>query len=245
MARTTRLDILIVERGIIESREKAKRMIMAGEVFVDGQMVAKADHKTKPESVVTLKTHEKYVSRGGLKLEAALAEFHLDVSGKICLDVGASTGGFTDCLLQHGAKKVFAIDVGHGQLSWKLQQDARVVSRENINARNLESEQFDLPLEFSCVDVSFISLKKILRPLFNKIVAGADTVVLIKPQFEAGREVMDRCRGVLKDRDIQDQIAQDIRGFAQDTGFNVIGLMDSPIFGAEGNREFLIGLRKK
>ncbi len=244
MAQTTRLDVAMAERGIVESREKAKRLIMSGEVSVDGRLAAKADHKVKPESLITLKTPEKYVSRGGLKLEAALKQFALDVTGLVCLDIGASTGGFTDCLLQQGAQKVYALDVGHGQLAWSLRNDARVDARENVNARCLDEQSFDPEPAFACVDVSFISLKKILPPLFYKLPSGARCAVLIKPQFEAGKQVMDRCRGVLKDHALQEQIAAEIAQFARETGFTVTGLMDSPLTGAEGNREFLMALKK-
>ncbi|MDK3160251.1 TlyA family RNA methyltransferase [Kamptonema cortianum] len=244
MAKTTRLDLALVERGLTESREKAKRLIMGGLVSVDGQMVSKADCQVSPETLITLKETEKYVSRGGYKLEAALNHFRISVQGLVCLDVGASTGGFTDCLLQSGADKVHSIDVGHGQLAWKLRNDPRVECREHLNARRLDGETFVPRPQFACVDVSFISLKKILPPLWKTVEPGANCVALIKPQFEAGREVMNRCRGVLKDRALQDAIADEIVRFAVDSGFESLGLMDSPVTGADGNREFLCALKK-
>lgn len=242
MARTTRLDILLVERGIVESREKAKRLLMAGSVLVNDLVVDKADHKTFAEDKVTLKQPEKFVSRGGYKLEAALDAFDLSVEGLVCVDLGASTGGFTDCLLQRGAQKVYAIDVGFGQLCWKLQNDPRVESREKVNARSLLPGQFAQQLGFACIDVSFISLRKILPVAFGLLQKGTSGVALIKPQFEAGKQIMDKCKGVLKDHTLQEQIAQDMEQFARDIGFDSLGYIDSPLFGADGNREFLIGL---
>ncbi|MDX2226036.1 MAG: TlyA family RNA methyltransferase [Verrucomicrobiae bacterium] len=235
-----RLDQTLVERGLIESREKARRAIMAGEVLVNGQQVDKPSHKTPASAVVELKARDRFVSRGGLKLEGALAHFAVEVGGKTCLDVGASTGGFTDCLLQRGAARVFAVDVGHGQLVWKLRQDPRVVVMEQVNARQLDPAAFTPPPQFACVDVSFISLTKILPALGPVMDRTSDLVALIKPQFEAGREVMDRCRGVLKDEVLQAQIVREISGFTETLGWQVRGTIPSPITGTDGNREFLL-----
>ncbi|MGQ9832956.1 MAG: TlyA family RNA methyltransferase [Candidatus Villigracilaceae bacterium] len=233
-----RLDILLVERGLAESRTKAQALIMAGQVRVDGQTVLRPASLLPTDSVLTVESGPRFVSRGGEKLEAAFKAFALDVRGKICADVGASTGGFTDCLLQHGAAKVYAIDVGKGLLDWKLRNDPRVVVMEETNARYISA----LPegVDFITIDASFISLK-ILLPVVKRWSAPhvASVVALIKPQFEAGRKISARGQGVIRDPMVHQQVLFEVLTFAQEQGWQVQGLIKSPLVGPKGNVEFL------
>lgn len=243
-----RLDVLLVERGLAESRAKAQAMIMAGQVRVADQVMLKPATAVSADSVLTVDTGPRFVSRGGEKLEAALEAFHVDVTGMICADVGSSTGGFTDCLLQRGAAKVYAIDVGKGILHWKLRNDPRVVVMEETNARYVQS--LPEPVSLVTVDASFISLK-ILLPVIKKwkLVGGkteekGDIVALIKPQFEAGKKDVARGDGVIRDPEIHRQVLLDVLGFAQMEGFQIRGLIKSPLLGPKGNAEFLVWLRE-
>ncbi len=239
-----RLDILLVERGLTDSREKAKASIMAGEVLVDGQVEDKAGSRFPEEAVIELKSRSlRYVSRGGLKLEKALVAFDLDLNNSVCLDIGASTGGFSDCMLQNGAKKVYAIDVGYGQLSWKLRTDDRVIPMEKTNFRYLK--RGDLPEEpdFASCDVSFISLSKMLPPAYDILKDGGEMVCLIKPQFEAGKEKVGK-KGVVRDPKVHEEVITKVIKYAEDCGFRVLGIDHSPIKGPEGNIEYLIYLVK-
>jgi 23S rRNA (cytidine1920-2'-O)/16S rRNA (cytidine1409-2'-O)-methyltransferase len=240
-----RLDVLLVELGLSTSREKAKTVIMAGDVFVNGQREDKAGSMFDPEkSKIEVRGDKlKYVSRGGLKLEKALASFPINLKDAVCMDIGASTGGFTDCMLQNGAKKVFSIDVGHGQLDWKLRNDERVVCMEKTNFRYTTPEDIGEEPDFTSVDVSFISLTKILGPAYNIIKAGAYMVCLIKPQFEAGREEVGK-KGVVRDKNVHMDVIERIAEFALQTGFSVLSLDHSPIKGPEGNIEYLLLLEK-
>ncbi|MFC1840314.1 TlyA family RNA methyltransferase [Thermodesulfobacteriota bacterium] len=239
----TRLDQILVNKGLVESRQKAKAMIMAGEVMVNGVKQDKPGHTFYESSEITLKTASiPYVSRGGLKLEAAIDHFKIDVNDRVMLDIGASTGGFTDCLLQNGAKKVITVDVGYGQLHWKLRQDPRVIIFEKTNARHLTPEHINEPAEGAVIDVSFISLK-IIIPVITQLLPGDSFIVaLIKPQFEAGKEQVGK-GGVIKDPDLHQSIVSNIREFCIDTGWKVEGYIPSPILGPKGNREFLIYLK--
>ena len=239
-----RLDVLLVKNGLAPSREKAKIMIMEGNVFVAGQREDKAG-STFPEDVqIEVRGSSlKYVSRGGLKLEKALASFPIDLNGCICMDIGASTGGFTDCMLQNGAVKVYAIDVGYGQLAWKLRSDERVVCMEKTNFRYVTDEQIKEPVDFASVDVSFISLSKILPVAYPLLKEKAEMACLIKPQFEAGREKVGK-KGVVRDPGVHEEVIQNVFGFASDAGFAICGLEYSPVRGPEGNIEYLMYLRK-
>ena len=240
----TRLDVLLVERGLAESREKAKAIIMAGEVFVDGQREDKAGTSFPEKVVIEVKGSPlKYVSRGGLKLEKAMTHFDVTLEGKVCMDVGASTGGFTDCMLQNGAKKVYAVDVGNGQLAWKLRQDERVVCMEKTNIRYVTPENIDDELDFASVDVSFISLTKVLGPARALLKDGGEMVCLIKPQFEAGREKVGK-KGVVRDKSVHEEVVSNIISFALSNGFSVLDLEYSPIKGPEGNIEYLVHIKK-
>ena len=225
-----RLDVLLVERGLAPSREKAKAVIMSGDVFVNGQREDKAGAVFDPEKVnIEVKADKlKYVSRGGLKLEKAMNVFDIDLKGMTCMDIGASTGGFTDCMLQNGAKKVFAIDVGHGQLAWSLRNDERVVCMEKTNFRYTKPEDIGETVDFASVDVSFISLTKILEPAVNIIRDGARMVCLIKPQFEAGREEVGK-KGVVRDKKVHESVIQKIVDYVPTIGFNILGLDYSPV----------------
>ena len=239
-----RLDVLLVKRNLAESREKAKAVIMAGNVFVDGQREDKAGTTFSPDVSIEVKGHAlPYVSRGGLKLEKALAVFDVNVKDKVCTDVGSSTGGFTDCMLQNGARKVYAIDVGHGQLDWKLRQDSRVVCMEKTNIRYVTPEDIGEPVDFSSVDVSFISLTKVLEPIRNYLKEDGEIVALIKPQFEAGREKVGK-KGVVRDKAVHREVIEKIADYARNIGFGVMELDYSPIRGPEGNIEYLIRLKK-
>ena len=240
----TRLDVLLVERGLQESRQKAQATIMSGLVFVDGQRVDKAGTAVSPEASVEIRGHTlRYVSRGGLKLEKAMTTFGLTLEGKICADIGASTGGFTDCMLQNGAQKVYAVDVGYGQLDWKLRTDPRVVCMERTNARYLTREQILDPLDFASIDVSFISLKLILPALFQLLKEDGHIACLIKPQFEAGREKVGK-KGVVRDPAVHLEVLENFMVHAKESNFTVLGITYSPIRGPEGNIEYLGYLKK-
>lgn len=240
-----RLDVLLVKRNLAQSREKAKAIIMSGNVFVDGQREDKAGTTFPEEVQIEIKGHTlKYVSRGGLKLEKALANFHTDVAGKVCTDVGSSTGGFTDCMLQNGAKKVFAIDVGWGQLDWKLRQDERVVCMEKTNIRYVTPEDIGEPVDFSSIDVSFISLTKVLVPIRDYLTMEGEIVALIKPQFEAGREKVGK-KGVVREKSTHLEVIEKVVDYAKEIGFDVLNLEFSPIKGPEGNIEYLVHLKKR
>lgn len=240
-----RLDVLLVNGGFAPSREKAKVIIMSGKVFVNGQREDKAGTTFDPEKItIEVKGSTlRYVSRGGLKLEKALQEFPLSLQDKICMDIGASTGGFTDCMLQNGAGKVYSVDVGHGQLDWKLRNDERVVCMEKTNFRYMQPQDIDDVLDFASVDVSFISLTKILLPARKLLTDQGQMVCLIKPQFEAGRDKVGK-KGVVRDKKVHEEVIVKIVVFAQMTGFTVLGLTFSPIKGPEGNIEYLIHLQK-
>ncbi len=237
-----RLDIALVERGLAPSRTVAQRLILAGQVLVDGQIVDKPAAQIPESAPIELKEKPKYVSQGGYKLEKSLRVFQIDVQDKVCLDIGASTGGFTDCLLQHGAKRVYAVDVGKGQLDWKLRQDPRVVVLEGINARYLTPEQIGEPVDLATVDVSFISVKKILPALVPIVKPGGHIVALIKPQFEAGREHVGR-GGVVKDPKIHERVLRDVAEFAErELKLSIIDATHSPFKGPAGNIEFFLHL---
>ena len=241
-----RLDVLLVEQGLAPSREKAKVLLMEGKVFVNGDKEDKPGTTFDPEKVrIEVKGETlRYVSRGGLKLEKALKVFPIDLSGRTCLDIGASTGGFTDCMLQNGAAKVYSVDVGYGQLDWKLRNDARVVCMEKVNFRYMKPEDLtgDAPSFASC-DVSFISLSKILPAAYPILTKEAQMVCLIKPQFEAGREKVGK-KGVVRDRKVHAEVIEQAIGYARDNGFVLTGLDFSPIRGPEGNIEYLMFLTK-
>ena len=239
-----RLDILVTERGLAESREKAKALIMAGDVYVDQQKADKPGDLYPEEAPIEVRGKGlKYVSRGGLKLEKAMAEFPITLSGLVCMDVGASTGGFTDCMLQNGAKKVYAVDVGYGQLAWSLRTDPRVVNLERTNARYLSQEQVPEPIDFFSVDVSFISLSLILPAVRPLLAENARAVCLIKPQFEAGREKVGK-KGVVRDPAVHQEVIEKILSFALENGYSVLGLTFSPVKGPEGNIEYLAYLQR-
>lgn len=239
-----RLDVLLVERGLAGSRERAKRMIMAGEVLVDNQKIDKAGATVKAEAEIRLLGHDiPYVSRGGLKLEKAMKEFGVPIEGRRCADIGASTGGFTDCMLQNGAVQVFAIDVGYGQLAWKLRTDERVVNMERTNIRNVTPEDIGSLLDFASIDVAFISLQKVLPVAYTLLKDDGELVALIKPQFEAGREFVGK-KGVVRDPVIHGAVIRQITDFAIETGFVPVALTFSPVKGPEGNIEYLIRLSK-
>jgi 23S rRNA (cytidine1920-2'-O)/16S rRNA (cytidine1409-2'-O)-methyltransferase len=244
----TRLDQALVERGYCKSREKAKRAIMAGQVMVNGQPARKSSDSIKPDDELKLAAGEKYVSRGGLKLEHALREFQLDVVGVVALDLGASTGGFTDCLLQAGANKVFAVDVGQGQLAWKLRQDRRVVVMEKTNARHLTSAQFPQPFspfDLAVMDCSFISLRKILPPAVALLRPNGKLIALIKPQFEAGKAEVDRGAGVIRDPAIHERVLAELCEFVSgQTALRWEQVTESPLLGPAGNKEFLVLIEK-
>ncbi len=244
MREKTRLDAAVAARGLTESREKAKALIMAGSVYVNGQKESKAGREVLPNDTIEIRGGTlPYVSRGGLKLERALQVFPLDLDGKLCLDVGASTGGFTDCMLQNGAAKVYAIDVGYGQLAWKLRNDPRVVNLERTNFRYVTREQVPEPIDFASADVAFISLRLILPVMYDLLRADGEAVCLVKPQFEAGREKVGK-HGVVRDPAVHQEVILSVASFAADLGFCVRGLDHSPIKGPEGNIEYLLYLQK-
>lgn len=240
-----RLDVLLVQRGMAPSREKAKAMIMAGEILVDGEREDKAGSMFPETVTITQKGRPlPYVSRGGLKLEKAMTHFGLELDGKICMDVGASTGGFTDCMLQNGAAKVYAVDVGHGQLDWKLRNDERVVCMERTNIRYVTPEDIQEPVQFVSIDVSFISLTKVLLPVRGLMEENAQMTALIKPQFEAGREKVGK-KGVVRDKKVHEEVIRLVTAYASSIWFQVMGLDYSPIKGPEGNIEYLLYLKKQ
>ena len=239
-----RLDVLLVQRGLAPSREKAKAMIMEGNVFVANNREDKAGTMFDETVEIEIKGNTlKYVSRGGLKLEKAMTHFGISLDEKVCMDIGASTGGFTDCMLQNGAKKVYAVDVGYGQFAWKLRQDERVVCMEKTNIRYVTPEQIDDILDFASVDVSFICLTKVLGPARALLADNGEMVCLIKPQFEAGREKVGK-KGVVREKSVHEEVIEKVIEFALETGFEVINLEYSPIKGPEGNIEYLVYLRK-
>ena len=239
-----RLDVLMVKRGLAASREKAKAVIMAGDVLVDGQREDKAGTMFADTVDITLKGNPlPYVSRGGLKLEKAMTHFNLMLDGKVCMDVGASTGGFTDCMLQNGAVKVYAADVGHGQLDWKLRNDERVVCMERTNIRYVVPEDIQERPSFVSIDVSFISLTKVLGPVRELMEKDGELVCLIKPQFEAGREKVGK-KGVVRDPAVHEEVICKVMEFAAEIGFELLHLEYSPIKGPEGNIEYLLHVRK-
>jgi 23S rRNA (cytidine1920-2'-O)/16S rRNA (cytidine1409-2'-O)-methyltransferase len=265
-----RLDQALVERGLCESREKAKRSILAGQVRVNAQPARKPSDSIKPDDMLTIDAGEKYVSRGGHKLEHALQEFQLNVTGLVALDLGASTGGFTDCLLQHGAAKVFSVDVGRGQLAWKLRKDKRVVVMEKTNARYLTAAQFPTPFapaDMAVIDCSFISLRKILPAAVPLLKADGKIIALIKPQFEAGKAEADKGRGVITDAAIHDRVLRELRDFvsaqagpvrygggsleasrgalSHGAGLCWRNVVESPLLGPAGNKEFLVLIEKE
>lgn len=234
-----RLDVLLVQRGLAPSREKAKTMIMEGNVFVDQQREDKAGSFFDVEAKIEVRGNTlRYVSRGGLKLEKAMEAFGLDLSGCVCMDIGASTGGFTDCMLQNGAAKVYAVDVGYGQFAWKLRQDPRVVCMEKTNIRYVTPDQIGEPLDFASVDVSFISLTKVLEPAKALLREGAQMVCLIKPQFEAGKDKVGK-KGVVRDPAVHLEVLEHFLEHAAHAGFSVKDITFSPIRGPEGNIEYL------
>ena len=239
-----RVDVLLVSRGLAESREKAKAIIMSGNVYVDGQKEDKAGSNFPAEAVIEVRGNTlKYVSRGGLKLEKAMENFDVTLAGKICMDVGSSTGGFTDCMLQNGAVKVYAVDVGHGQLAWKLRNDERVVCMEKTNIRYVTPEDVADKINFSSIDVSFISLTKVLGPVKELLADDGQIVCLIKPQFEAGREKVGK-HGVVRDSAVHLEVIEKVIDFAISIGFEVLNLEFSPVKGPEGNIEYLLHLQK-
>jgi 23S rRNA (cytidine1920-2'-O)/16S rRNA (cytidine1409-2'-O)-methyltransferase len=239
-----RLDCLIYERGLAESREKANIAVMVGNVYVNGQKQDKPGTMLPVDAKIELRGETlKYVSRGGLKLEKAMQEFPIDLNGKIVMDIGASTGGFTDCMLQNGAKKVYAIDVGYGQLAWKLRTDPRVINLERTNVRYLTKEQVPELVDFFSVDVAFISLKLVLPVARNFLKDGGEAVCLIKPQFEAGREKVGK-KGVVRDPAVHEEVIHNTIEFVLNNGFSVLGLTFSPVKGPEGNIEYLLYLKK-
>ena len=238
-----RLDVLMVQRNLAESREKAKALIMSGIVYVNGQKEDKAG--TSFEETVQIEVRGntlKYVSRGGLKLEKAMSRFGVQLAGKVCMDVGASTGGFTDCMLQNGAVKVYAVDVGHGQLAWKLRNDDRVICMEKTNIRYVTPEDIGDRIEFASIDVSFISLTKVLGPVKQLLTDEGQVVCLIKPQFEAGREKVGK-KGVVREKSVHLEVIEMVMDYARSIGFGILGLEFSPIKGPEGNIEYLLYLQ--
>ena len=244
----TRLDIALVEQGICHSREKAKRAIMAGQVTVNGQLARKPSDTVKAGDNILLETGERYVSRGGHKLEHGLTHFQIDPTNLMTADLGASTGGFTDCLLQYGAAKVYAVDVGHGQLAWKLRQDPRVIVMEKTNARNLAPAEFPqpfAPLDLIVIDCSFISLRKILGPAVALLRPLGRILALIKPQFEAGKAEADKGEGVITDPAIHERVLQELQSFTvAELKLKWLGTTESPLLGPAGNKEFLVLIEK-
>jgi 23S rRNA (cytidine1920-2'-O)/16S rRNA (cytidine1409-2'-O)-methyltransferase len=240
MIQKKRLDVLLVERGLADSRSLAQRLVMAGQVRIDGQVALKPGSLVSGSVGLAVDLGPPYVSRGGEKLAAALDQFAINPQDKVCADLGASTGGFTDCLLQRGARKVYAIDVGKGILHWKLRQDNRVVVMEETNARYLEA--LPEPLDLVTIDASFISLKLLLPVALGWLGAGGQVIALIKPQFEAGRAVVGRGDGVVRDPAVHAQVLQEVLSFASQSGFSIAGLLRSPLLGPKGNTEFLAWL---
>ena len=244
MTEKTRLDAALVERGLCTGRDRAKGVIMAGQVYVNRQKADKPGMTVSPQDEIELRGDQlAYVSRGGLKLEKAIKEFDLRLQDLICADIGASTGGFTDCMLQNGAARIYAIDVGYGQLAWKLRCDERVVNLERTNIRHVTGEQVPEPLDFASVDVSFISLKLVLPVLKELLKAGGEAVCLIKPQFEAGRELVGK-KGVVREESTHIMVVEKALNYARENGFTPIHLTFSPVKGPEGNIEYLMHLKK-
>lgn len=244
MIEKKRLDTLVFEKGFADSREKAKTLVMLGNVYVDNQKSDKPGTMLPTDTAIEVRGQGlRYVSRGGLKLEKAIEQYGLNLTGQICMDIGASTGGFTDCMLQNGAEKVYAVDVGYGQLAWKLRTDPRVVNMERTNVRYLTTEQITDSIDFFSVDVSFISLTLVLPVARTFLSENARALCLIKPQFEAGRENVGK-KGVVRDKAVHEQVIEKIRDFVLSHGFSVLGLTFSPVKGPEGNIEYLIYLQK-
>ena len=247
-AKLARLDLALVERGLCESREKAKRAVMAGQALVNGQRAAKASDKVKPSDEVTLAATDKFVSRGGHKIEHALETFGVEAAGLRAIDLGASTGGFTDCLLQHGAAMVAAVDVGQGQLAWALRNDERVHVMERTNARHLTPASFPQPFEpfdLAVVDCSFISLRQILPATVDLLPPGGQVVMLVKPQFEAGKAEADKGQGVIRDPQVHRRVLDELRAFVDDESpLEWVAEIESPLTGPAGNREFLVLLNR-
>ena len=239
-----RIDILLVEKGIITSRERAKTNIMAGKIFVNGHRVDKVGEKVDVDAEITFKGEEiPYVSRGGLKLEKAMKSFNIILEDKVCMDIGASTGGFTDCMLQNHASKVFAVDVGYGQFAWKLRTDERVVCMERTNIRYVTPEEIGEKLDFASIDVSFISLKTIMPATVNLLKEDGEIVALIKPQFEAGRDKVGK-KGVIRDINVHKEVVTKIVDYLTSKELSILGISYSPIKGPEGNREYLVYFTK-
>jgi 23S rRNA (cytidine1920-2'-O)/16S rRNA (cytidine1409-2'-O)-methyltransferase len=241
MKHRQRLDLILVERGLVDSREKGQALILAGDVMVDGQKVDKPGHAVAPDAKIELADQPRYVGRGGLKLEAALDHFAISVQGRVCLDVGSSTGGFTDCLLQRGAARVYAIDVGTGQLDWKLRNDPRVIVREQLNARYLSRKEVPEPIDLAVCDVSFISITMILPVLPNLLAKSAGMVILVKPQFELERHQVGK-GGIIRDPALHQQACRRVDDAVKQLGFQT-EIIPSPVLGAEGNQEFLLYAR--
>lgn len=245
MSEKKRLDTALFELGFTESREKAKALIMAGQVYVNGQKSLKAGDNIKPDDKIEVRGEKMpFVSRGGYKLDKAMKSFNLSLDGKICMDVGASTGGFTDCMLMNGAVKVYSIDVGYGQLAWKLRSDSRVINLERTNFRYVTREQVPDEIDFSSVDVSFISLKLILPVMYSLLSDDGEAVCLVKPQFEAGREKIGK-KGVVRDKSVHLEVIEKCIGYARENGFKIKGLDFSPVKGPEGNIEYLLYITKQ
>ncbi len=241
---SSRLDLLLVQRGLAESREKAQRLVRAGVVRVKGQVQTKPGHEFPADSIIEIEQAERFVGRGGEKLEAAFAAFPISVEGFVCLDIGASTGGFTDCMIQHGARRVYAVDVGRTQLHEKLRADPRVTVMDQTNARYLEASAFSEPPQFAAADVSFISLTKVLPAITRVLASGAGLVTLIKPQFEAGREQVEK-GGVVRDPAVREKVCREVREFGCSLGLEWMGICESPLKGPAGNIEFLAWWRKQ
>jgi len=244
MGRKERIDKLLVEKGLIQSRERAKAFIMEGRTFVGGRKIDKPGTKIDAEAQIQVQGEDQpYVSRGGEKLEGALKAFGINPKGMVVMDIGASTGGFTDCVLQRGAKKVYAVDVGYGQLAWKLQKDLRVVSLERRNIRYLKREEVEEEIDLILVDTSFISIEKFLPHLLGFLKRGRGLLCLIKPQFEAGRDEVGR-GGVVRDAQLHQKVIERISEFSRELGLSVLGVIESPLLGPKGNKEFFIYLRR-
>ncbi len=243
MSEKLRLDARIFELGLTESREKAKAFIMAGQVYVNGMKAVKPGVAVNEKDIIEVRGSSEFVSRGGHKLKKAIASFPISLKNKICMDVGASTGGFTDCMLQNGASKVYSVDVGYGQLAWKLRSDERVVNLERTNIRYVTSEQIPDKIDFASVDVSFISLCLVLPAIYPLLTDNGSCVCLIKPQFEAGKEKVGK-KGVVRDKDVHIEVIKKVYDFSVQSGYSVAGLDYSPIKGPEGNIEYLIYLTK-
>ena len=239
-----RIDVEMVNKGLVESREKAKALIMAGIVYADNEKVLKAGDKIKEGATIEIRGQKlPFVSRGGLKLDKAVRVFDINLNSSVCMDIGASTGGFTDCMLQNGASKVYAVDVGYGQLAWKLRNDSRVVNMERTNIRYIDFDLIDNEIDFVATDVAFISIKHVLPVAYKLLKDSGSMVALIKPQFEAGREEVGK-KGVVRDPDVHKKVCEDLISFAFEVGFSVENLDFSPIKGPEGNIEFLLYLKK-